>query len=379
MSIKEIMESNHKTYLVYVNGFDRRGKRIQMKRRGIKSKREAEIVEFELKRQLAEMKERPVSYTWDEWFKVCVERMRVEMKPTTILNYTGKNTIWLKPFLKGKDLKTITGGDIHDIVYNPAFNVSWHTRKTTLKIVKRILQMAVEEGVLNRNPALKVKVKVPQAKQAVLNATEIQILLREAKILKHRFFDVWALALLTGMRSGELYALEWSDVDFDTGRIVVSRSWSSKNGTGPTKTAKNRIVPISSELHRFLHELKARDPNRNPVLPRLSEWENGEQAQVLKDFCQAIGITLVKFHDLRATFITQLLSKGVSLAAVMAIVGHSSLRTTQGYLRLAGVDLVGATEKLGVTLPSDANSEVIDLNAHMARKRQGETLPLATR
>jgi hypothetical protein len=69
----------------------------------------------------------------------------------------------------------------------------------------------------------------------------------------------------------------------------------------------------------------------------------------------------------------------VSLAAVMAIVGHSSLRTTQGYLRLAGVDLVGATEKLGVTLPSDANSEVIDLNAHMARKRQGETLPLATR
>ena len=111
MSIKEIMESNHKTYLVYVNGFDRRGKRIQMKRRGIKSKREAEIVEFELKRQLAEMKERPVSYTWDEWFKVCVERMRVEMKPTTILNYTGKNTIWLKPFLKGKDLKTITARD----------------------------------------------------------------------------------------------------------------------------------------------------------------------------------------------------------------------------------------------------------------------------
>ncbi len=165
------------------------------------------------------------------------------------------------------------------------------------------------------------------------------------------------------MRSGELYALEWSDVDFDAGRIVVSRSWRSKNGTGPTKSAKNRIVPISSELHRFLHELKAKYQHCNHVLPRLSEWENGEQAQVLKDFCQAISITLVKFHDLRATFITQMLLKGVSLAQVMAIVGHAELKTTTVYLRVTGADLDGATNRLNLSLPQDELAKVIEFKS----------------
>lgn len=43
------------------------------------------------------------------------------------------------------------------------------------------------------------------------------------------------------------------------------------------------------------------------VLPRLQQWKDGEQAKVLRGFCSQIGITLVGFHDLRATFITNLL------------------------------------------------------------------------
>lgn len=46
-----------------------------------------------------------------------------------------------------------------------------------------------------------------------------------------------------------------------------------------------------------------------------------------------------------------MLNNGVPLSKVMAIVGHSSLKTTQGYLRLCGKDIEGATEELGVSLP----------------------------
>ncbi|HMN70031.1 MAG TPA: site-specific integrase, partial [Bdellovibrionales bacterium] len=56
--------------------------------------------------------------------------------------------------------------------------------------------------------------------------------------------------------------------------------------------------------------------------------------------------------DLRATFITQMLNNGVPLSKVMAIVGHSSLKTTQGYLRLSGKDVEGATEDLKITVPT---------------------------
>lgn len=89
------------------------------------------------------------------------------------------------------------------------------------------------------------------------------------------------------------------------------------------------------------------------VLSQLPEWENGEQARITREFCQSLGITPVKFHDLRATFITNLLARGESLARVMAIVGHSQIKTTNGYLRKAGVDVQGATEKLGYDLPDE--------------------------
>ena len=87
------------------------------------------------------------------------------------------------------------------------------------------------------------------------------------------------------------------------------------------------------------------------VLPRLWRWGQGGQATVLRDFCEIIGITSVRFHDLRASFITNMLAQGVPLVKVMAIVGHSRMTTTDGYLRLAGVGLEGTTNQLGYSTP----------------------------
>jgi integrase len=80
---------------------------------------------------------------------------------------------------------------------------------------------------------------------------------------------------------------------------------------------------------------------------------------VTREFCEGIGITPVKFHDLRATFITNLLAQGESLARVMSIVGHSELKTTNSYLRKAGVDVQGGTEKLGYRVPQSESAIVL--------------------
>lgn len=359
-----ILKTNNvgkKSYWVYVNCRDVHGKRIQLRRKGILTIREAQAIEFELKRQLANQKDESKSYIWEEWFDICLMKMKTEFKNSTIINYISKNKIWILPFWKEKDLNSITPTDVHEVVYNPQFDASWYTRKTTLKIIKRIFTLAVEEGLLQRNPALQVKVVVPQARQAVLNKTEVEILLREAKQVNHRFYEIWAVAILTGMRSGELYAMKWADVDLEGGKIHVVRSWSSINGFGETKTAKNRVVPISSELRTLLLHLRQKNNASEFVLPHPQEWKKGYQAQVIRDFCTGLGITSVKFHDLRATFITQLLNNGVSLAIVMAIVGHGQIKTTQAYLRLAGLDLKGATEKLGRVLPAEPDNKVIQL------------------
>ncbi len=214
---------------------------------------------------------------------------------------------------------------------------------------------------MERNPCLGIRIRVPEVEQKVLTTAEANILLQEARRHGHSFFEVWALALMTGMRSGELYALKWVDVDFDARIISLTRQWTSKNGFGPTKTRKTRVVPISESLLSFLKEMKLKAGEAEFVLPRISEWERGEQAQVLQEFCLAIGITPVKFHDLRATFITNLLAQGESLARVMSIVGHAELRTTNGYLRRAGVDVKGGTDRLGYSIPIGVPAQVIQL------------------
>ena len=88
------------------------------------------------------------------------------------------------------------------------------------------------------------------------------------------------------------------------------------------------------------------------VLPRLEEWDRGEQAKPLRAFLSEIGLPSVKFHTLRACFATQLLADGVETAKVMKIGGWKDLKTMQIYMRLAGVDERGATDGLRF-LPCD--------------------------
>lgn len=361
MAINVITLNGKKVFEVYLNGFNAEGKRIQMRKRGIDSQRKAEAIEFEMKRELAKIREQSVVPRWSEWWEKCASQMRAIYRPSTIINYTSCVENWILPEWKETAINQISKFDIHTLIFKtlPSQKASPTMQKYTLKILKRVFEMAVDEGYLNRNPAQGITVKLPEVVQKVLTSTETDILLRNAKLVNHRFYPVWLLALFTGCRSGELYALEWSDVDLENCRISVSKSWSSKNGLMPTKNQRNRVVPVSHELLGFLRKLKAERLGGKYVLPRLSEWERGEAAKVLKDFCKSLGITEVKFHDLRATFITNLLARGESLVRVMAMVGHSDMETTNIYLRKAGIELDGGTDKLSFKVPEDSGGKML--------------------
>lgn len=355
MAIRTYIDDGKKLYEVYVNGFDSRGARIQRKRKGIESAHKAKNIEFELKRELAQKREEKYQYRWKEWFDHCLSQMRYHYRPSTLFNYESQLAKWIHPRWAGTPLDQITKKEVYSAIYEEIDpRLSQHSRKSILKMVKRIFQMAVEEGVLDRNPCLGIQVKVPEVEQKVLTTTEVEIFLKEAKANNHRFYPIWAMALMTGMRSGELFALRWTDIDLEGRTISVARQWTSRNGYGPTKTQKNRVVPISEDLLLFLKGKKLQTAAESEyVLPQLTEWRTGMASAVTRTFCSTLGITEVKFHDLRATFITSLLARGESLARVMAIVGHRELKTTNGYLRKAGVEVKGATELLGYRLPGE--------------------------
>lgn len=195
----------------------------------------------------------------------------------------------------------------------------------------------------------------------ILNLSEIRKLLAYAKEIGHPWYPVWAMALFTGMRSGELYALEWPSVDFDNNMIYVHRNWTSKTGVGPTKGRCWRAVPLGPQLAQFLRELKLSRGNEKSVLPRFQAWTDGRQADILREFCSGSGIPSVRFHTLRACFATQLIKDGIAPAVVMKIAGWKDLKTMQRYIRLAGVEVKGATDGLKLLPEAEVMATVVNM------------------
>lgn len=363
MAVKTYLKDGKKFFYVLVKTRDSSGKQILRRKGGITSERKARELEFEIKKELETISSQKPSTKWLSWFEHCMRQMECELRKSTIDNYFGVVGKWVHPVWKEKDLSEISRSDVHNLIFREMEAApSLHTKKNVLKMVKRIFQMACEEEIIDRNPCIGITIKIPESDLTVLTSQEVDKFLKEAKAVNHRFYPVWAVALMTGMRSGELFALQWSDIDLDSKLIRVSKSWSSKVGIVPTKTKTCRVVPVSDGLAKFLKELKLQTEVTGYVLPRLWEWEQGQQALITRDFCVAAGVTPIRFHDLRATFITNLLAKGVSLARVMAIVGHAEIKTTNGYLRRAGVDVQGSTEDLGYKLPTESETKVLQFS-----------------
>jgi len=250
MAIRTYIENEKKFYEVYINGFNSRGTRIQRKRRGIETLRKAELIEFELKRELAILKEQKVNPRWEEWLEECFNQMKLVYRPSTLYSYEKTVNKWINKNWQGRELKDITKMDVHRIIYEVITDDvgTQFTRKYVLKIIKRIFQMAMDNGYIDRNPAQGLMVKVPETEKKVLTNSEAEIFLAAARDTDHRFYPVWLLALFTGCRSGELFALKWTDVDFESRTISINKAWNSKNGFTPTKNQKTRAVPISEDL-----------------------------------------------------------------------------------------------------------------------------------
>ena len=279
-------------------------------------------------------------------------------------NYIRTIRKWGKPISTVK-IDAVTPNDISKILDSAKEEIVYSTLTKLKSFLNRTFEHACKGG-LSKNPC--DGVRVPKSKVEseckVLTRNEANYLLKRSKELQPVWHKIWAFHLLTGVRSGEGYALNKTDVDLEQGNIMIDKAWTIKTGIKSTKTGQWRIVPISKALMPLIIELMTDDSTGSQLLPHPSQWTKGEQARVIRGFCSGIGITPIRFHDLRATFITQLFKDGASIAEVQAVVGHTDLKTTQRYLRLAGVDVEGVTDKLNISMPTDVDN-VITLRERM--------------
>lgn len=219
----------------------------------------------------------------------------------------------------------------------------------------------VQEGVIFDNiksPVFGIPIDMPNEDKLpeILTVDEVRYLLGKAKETGHPWYPIWTVALMTGMRSSELYALRKENVLLKDGLIRICESWDWETFQAKsTKAGYWRTAPIAETLMPIIVELMERKDTGEFLLPRFHEWKKGYQALILRQFCEEIGITSVRFHTLRACFATHLLSSGVPETTVMRIGGWKNFKTFQIYIRLAGTREKGATNDLGkIFIPDEA-------------------------
>ena len=107
--------------------------------------------------------------------------MKVSLRPSTIENYDKQLKKWVSPRWGALDLKQITKAQVHRLVFEELDqDLSLNTKRTILKMVRRVFQMALEEGLVDRNPCTGVQVRVPDAEASVLTNAEAEVFLRSA-------------------------------------------------------------------------------------------------------------------------------------------------------------------------------------------------------
>lgn len=376
MAINEYEINGERLWSVYVNIRHREHRNVRCQKRvlGLKTETAALQEEKKLIRSLTEdvrnLAERGPRWgdLVDAWEISNRSNKDREISQTTFVDNLSLLTRWTKD-LWHLYAKEIGRGEIRLILKQAEVEGKSRSFQINLKAaISGVYRWAIEENKLKGLQTIPTEGVLTQKKiqdkpPEILTLEEIRTLLKEAKAHRHPWYPIWAVALLTGMRAGELHALVWSDVDFERDMIVLSKSYNFRfKIVKSTKAGYWRNIPMSSELKSLLLELKAADPEREHVLPRFSAFTKGGQAKVLRAFCTGIGIKPVKFHTLRACFATQLLANAIQPARVMKICGWKDLATMERYIRLAGLDERGATECL-TFIGSDAGAlaQVVNL------------------
>ncbi|MBS1972647.1 MAG: site-specific integrase [Bdellovibrionales bacterium] len=387
MGIKEkVGLDGTKTYevSVHIRSNVNRRFRSQKKKAGIKTLKEAQNVEKDLIRDCSidVARQEGSGLPWAD----LLEKYELTHRKGGIgVKKIQTSTIWdtiatLRRFTSSWDNKMcneLNAGDARKVLQAMLEQGYSRSRLRAVKsAINTIFKWGIEEGAImgvRHSPAFDIQLgkyhddKPPQ----ILSLHEIQKLLDVAKEMDHEWYPIWFMALHTGMRSGELFALEWNDIDFESKMITCSKSYNGRMKIiKSTKAGYWRKIPMNKEIEAKLVDLRAQGNHDNiHVLPRINKWRRGEAARVLREFCESIGVHSVNFHALRACFATHLLNAGVSSPVVKKICGWTDEKVMTRYIRLAGIDVRGATEGLNFVLPEIGEKKVASLtDFRMAKK-----------
>ncbi|TKH33765.1 tyrosine-type recombinase/integrase [Bacillus cereus] len=344
-SVKKDKRTGKYFYIVDIGIDPLTGKRKQKKKRGFITKKEAENA---LTKLLSEVHTgtyvEPSKLLYGEylenWFNT--KKHSVGIQTAKVLKgYLNSRII---PSLGNIKLAKLTSLHMQNYV-NSLRNegLKRGTIEKIIKIIRNSLEHAIDLELISKNVAVKTKLpKADKEELTVWNEQEVQLFLKVTQ--DSRYSIVFHMALVTGMRQGELLGVRWKDVDLEKGHLIISQTLSHDGKTfllgGKTKSSLRKILLPASTVaklkkHRAVvlkeklsqgeeyqdNDLVMCTPSGMPINP-------ANIRRSLNALIKKAAVPKIRFHDLRHTHATLLLAKGVNVKVISERLGHSNIKIT---------------------------------------------------
>ena len=209
--------------------------------------------------------------------------------------------------------------------------ISASTYNQDIQTLKRVLEYAVEEGIILDNPAKGIKRrKITNKVILIPSREEFEKLTDTLANGDSRYFEALLLVkllALSGMRLSEATNITWGEIDFDKDTFLVS------GGTKGTKNRMVRHVPIFPALKTFLKELTiGEEPEREERIVTIDSAKNA-----MSTSCRIAGLPHFTHHCLRHYFVSNAIEKGIDFKTIASWIGHKDggllVAKTYGHLR----------------------------------------------
>lgn len=319
----------------------------------------------ELKKDLAEKIAGNINFTsirqeiaLDDWFKRWMEVYKDKsIRPNTKREYTHIYNKNISPYLGGRKINSLVKSDIQqliDIAYDSNYK---YERQSKIKVILTdMLERALEDDLIIKNPVKGVKLRSDkEIKAKALTLSEQETFF---EYCKNTFYDnLFNIAVNTGLRPGELFALTLGDIDFEENTINVDKTLVYQQYLTDTrkefhleapKTKQSyRKVPMNSvckeyllrqiELKKIVSQKRPKEQNSYLFVSKFNTPLNSQMySDAIRAIIKQINLTrsfddefeIFSGHTLRHTFATRCIENGIQPKVVQAYLGHATLKMT---------------------------------------------------
>lgn len=311
------------------------------------------------KKARAEIENITFEIVWKKYYELALSTKKAQ----TAYNELSTMQKWVFPTIGGKRLVDVCTLDLERIKKNMLdVGKAPRTVEYCLAMVRQVFNYAIDNKIMTgENPARRVKkLKYDNKRLRYLTREEADALLITLKARSIDLHDMALLSLHTGTRGGEIFNLDWQDIDIESGAVFLR----------DTKNTETRVVYMSGAVKAMFERRKApADLAAGLVFPGRKGRKITSVSRTFERAIEELGLNdgitdkrhCFTFHCLRHTAASWLVQAGTPLYTVQQLLGHKTSALTARYSHLAPANLQETAKFFDQIDTSVTEGEVVPL------------------